>query len=560
MAVFGIDLGTSNSLISFWDGEKVQIVPNQHGEVLTPSVVSIDENGEVLVGAIAKERLITHPMQTAAAFKRFIGTQKKYLLGEKEFSPVELSALILRSLKASAEAYLHEPCEEAIISVPAYFNNIQREATMEAAKLAHLNVKQLISEPTAAAVAYGQQTTDKMILVLDLGGGTFDVSLLDLFDGIMQVEAISGDNYLGGEDFTELIIKDFLQGHPNLALTPTERGVLYRRMEAGKKLLSSNSDFSTVFQFGEEEYLYQQTPAGFQKLSEHLFNRLNLPIMRVLKDGGIKLSDLDQVILVGGATRSDMVRQYFAKILKQFPFSEINPDEVVSIGAAIHGGIKDQTFKEELILTDVSAHSLGVETSQQTATGYIHDIFFPIIERNTTIPVSIQHPFGTLRENQKTIRFGIYQGESPKASENLKIGELTIPLPKGTREDYLVTCRFTYDNNGVLEVVAQDPATGREVTTVIEQNPGKLSEADIQKSLKKFTELKILPQDKAENRLLVARLERWYSESLGDERHFVQQMLLDFDSALMGQNPTTIRNLYRKISKIVEEWEGRSFL
>jgi molecular chaperone HscC len=560
MTIFGIDLGTSNSVISFWDGKQTQVIPNQHGDLLTPSIVSIDETGEVLVGKIAKERLLTHPSQTAATFKRFMGTNKKYQLGDQQFTPIELSSLVLKSLKISAEKYLNGPCTRAVISVPAYFNNIQREATIEAAKLAGIAVDSLISEPTAAAVAYGLSQKSQMILVLDLGGGTFDVSLLDLFEGIIQVEATAGDNYLGGEEFTQVLVQDFCvkNGLGINNLQAQELRKVYQYMEHAKHQLGQDLKVDFSISLADIEYPYRLTVQAYEKLLETLLYRLKLPITRVLKDASICLTDIDHVILVGGATKPSFIHRYFVKLLKAFPDSHLNPDEVVAQGAAIHGELKQETFKEELILTDVSAYSLGVDSAVETERGFTTDVFVPIIERNSTIPVSKMNYFYTVEDNQKEMTFTIYQGENAKASENLKIGEVTIPLPKATKKGHPIACRFTYDTNGVVEVILEDMQNKQSQRLIIEENPGQLTTKEINDSLQKLDKLKILPENQAENRLLIARLERLYNEYLGYKREQIQVLLIRFRDVLQTQDRQLIQAQFREISTVINDLERDS--
>jgi molecular chaperone HscC len=557
MTIFGIDLGTSNSVISIWDGKQTQVIPNQHGELLTPSIVSIDETGEVLVGKIAKERLLTHPTKTAAAFKRFMGTNKKYQLGNQQFTPIELSSLVLKSLKISAEQYLNEPCTKAVISVPAYFNNIQREATIEAAKLAGIAVDSLISEPTAAAIAYGLSQKSQMILVLDLGGGTFDVSLLDLFEGIMQVEATAGDNYLGGEEFTQALVQDFcIKNSLEINNLPAqELRKVYQYMEHAKHQLGQDLKVDFSISLADIEYSYQLTVQAYEKLVESLLYRLKLPITRVLKDAAIRLTDIDHVILVGGAAKPSFIHRYFVKLLKAFPDSHLSPDEVVAQGAAIHGELKQEIFKEELILTDVSAYSLGVDSAVETEQGFTTDVFVPIIERNSTIPVSKMKYFYTVKDNQKEMTFTIYQGENAKASENLKIGEVTIPLPKAAKKDYPIACRFTYDTNGVVEVLLEDMQNKQSKRLIIEEKPGQLTSKEINTSLQKLDKLKILPENQAENRLLIARLERLYNEYLGYEREQIQALLIRFRDVLQTQDRQLIQTQFREISAVINDLE-----
>lgn len=562
MTAIGIDLGTSNSLICFWDGEKSVVIPSQHGNHLVPSVVGIDDDGEVLVGEVAKERLITHPEKTAATFKRFMGTDKVYQLGTHTFSPIELSALVLRTLKQNAELYLKEPCTEAIISVPAYFNNAQREATLEAAKLAGLTVSSLISEPTAAAVAYGLHQEDQTILVVDLGGGTFDVSLLELFDGIMQVEAISGDNQLGGEDFTQVLILDFTikNGLLDTSLTPVEQALLYRKMEQLKLLLGKQAFASIAITIHDVDYTYEVTVSEYEKLCQPLLNRLKMPIIRVLNDGHLKLADIDHVILVGGATKGTIVRNYFAKLLKTMPYTLLEPDETVAYGVGIQASLKEgNILKEEMILTDVCGHSMGVESMREISESLEDGWFTPIIERNTTIPVSKEETFYSIHEQQTRMRFHVYQGESPKTSDNLKIGELVIEIPSG-KKDYPINCRFTYDTNGLLEIIVTDEQTGKSEKAIIEDSPGTLTPAEITASLAKLEKLKVHPKDRAENRLVIARLERLYAEHTGAKRQYIQELLMNFQTILNKQDEILTKRTLVEYTNIVNQLESELLL
>lgn len=553
MAVIGIDLGTSNSLVTYWNGSQVEPIKSRFGHYLTPSVVGIDDNGEILIGEIAKERLISHPQLTAAAFKRFIGTDKVYQLGMHNFTPIELSSLILSSLKEDAELYLQEPCEEVVVSVPAYFNNIQREATMEAANLAGLKVLNLISEPTAAAMAYGlHKEEDLSILVIDLGGGTFDVSLLEMFEGIMQVEAIAGDNQLGGEDFTNLIARDCLAktGLENEGLSAEVHSVIYQKAEGIKKEFAYQLACRFDFDVAGTTYHYELTKKQYEQLCEPLLAKMRLPIGRVLNDGKISIEQLDRVILIGGATKDPLVRNFLSKLLRTIPYTSINPDEAVGIGAGIQTALKkDHSMVSELMLTDVCAHSLGVDSVRETSGGFISGIFSPIIERNTNIPVSKVETFFSVSDNQKTIRFTIYQGESPLVKDNLKIGEIIIPIEPAPK-DYPVDCRFTYNTNGILEVLLTVKQTGETHQLIIEESPGKLTEEEIQNSLKKLEKLKIHPRDRAENRLLLARIERLYAETTGDLRAYVQTLLIQFETVLQKQDEILTK---KTVSELTEK-------
>ncbi|WP_236674794.1 molecular chaperone HscC [Enterococcus sp. BWR-S5] len=547
--MIGIDLGTSNSVVSFWDGDQIKLIPNRFGKVLTPSVVGVDDDGKILIGEIAKERLISHPQLTAAAFKRFMGTQKQYQLEAHSFSPTELSSLVLKSLKEDAEEYLKKPCTEAVISVPAYFNNIEREATIEAAKLAGLDVQNLVSEPTAAALAYGlHKDVDQSILVIDLGGGTFDVSLLEMFSGVMQVEAISGDNQLGGEDFTQVIIQDCLRKN-DLAeqlLSAETQAVIYKKAERLKIELSSKEKSSFSFENEQAVFDYELTVQDYEQLCLPLLKRMRQPIGRVLNDGRIDSKSIDQMILIGGATKNPSIKNYFSRLMKIIPYTQINPDEAVGQGAGIQAALKtQQEMVNELMMTDVCAHSLGVDVVSQGPNGFITGVFEPIIERNTTIPVSKIKTFLTLKDNQKEVLFSVYQGEHPMVKNNLKIGELALKLPPRPA-DTPVDCRFTYDSNGVLEVIVTD-VEGNENQLIIESHPGKLNAEQLQESLQKMEDLKIHPRDRAENRLLLAKLERAYTEALGDKRQYIQRLILEFQQTLEQQDDLETKRLSVKL-------------
>lgn len=557
MKIIGIDLGTSNSLVSFWDGTSVQLIKNQFGQTLTPSVVGIDDNGELLIGAIAKERLISHPQLTAATFKRFMGTDKQYTLARHSFTPVELSSLILRSLKEDAENFLNQTCEKVIISVPAYFNNVQREATIEAAKLAGLTVQNLISEPTAAAIAYEfHKEADQSILVVDLGGGTFDVSLLEMFDGIMQVEAIAGDNHLGGEDFTHVIVKDCLKKNQlsDSLLSATVQSVLYQKAELLKRTITTQESFSFNFEWENKTYSYELSQERYKDLCEPLLAKMRQPISRVLNDGKISIKDIDQVVLIGGATKNPIVRNYFSRLLQTIPYTQINPDEAVGHGAGIQAALKqDRSMVSELMLTDVCAYTLGIETVSRTSDGYMAGIYSPIIERNTTVPVSKIKTFYTIYDNQNCVNFSIYQGENPMVKDNLKIGELEIHIPSAP-ENTPIDCRFTYDANGLLEVLVSDK-NGRTEQLIIESSPGKLSEQQMYDSLQKLNALKVHPKDRAENRLLLARLERFYAETTGQQREQVQSLLFHFNNILEKQEEILTKRTAVEITRKLNEIE-----
>ena len=561
----GIDLGTTNSLVAVWEEGKASIIPNALGEHLTPSVISIDEQGQVLVGQIAKERLITHPHVTVANFKRFMGTNKKFILEDYTFSAEDLSSFVLKTLKADAEAYLGEEVIEAVISVPAYFNDAQRKATKRAGELAGLKVERLISEPTAAALAYGmhQRNNNTQFLVFDLGGGTFDVSILELFEGVMEVKSVAGDNYLGGEDFNEALVSYFVWKHQMDRKSLDEKilSALFKQAELCKQELSNQSSSTMTLLIGSETKTLEIDRTLFEEICDDLLLKLKHPIERALRDADLSTKELDAVILIGGSTRMPLIKSVVGKMFNQLPFSNINPDETVALGAAIQAALKNRNEAlKEMILTDVCPYTLGVEIVEEFTDGcYEKGYFLPIIERNSPIPISKVKRVSTVSPKQKRIFVEVYQGESRKIESNIKLGELRIDLPFGTREQQWVDIRYTYDINGLLEVEVTLVATGEKKSLIIENAPCTMTKEQIQKRLLELETIKIHPRDQMENRLIIARGERLYEEFLGQKRKLIQELLLKFEDVLMQQNPKEIEEaaifLKAAFDRIEGEWK-----
>ena len=561
MTTIGIDLGTTNSLAAYWNGEQAEIIPNALGKRLTPSVVSVDKDDSILIGEIAKERLITHPSATVAAFKRYMGTEKEYRLGTQTFTPVELSVLVLKQLKEDAEMYLEQAVTEAVISVPAYFNDIQRRSTKQAAEMAGLKVERLISEPTAAAIAYGlhQDKDETQFLVFDLGGGTFDVSILELFDGVMDVKSIAGDNYLGGEDFTAILVEHFLTEHDiqQEQLDMKEASLLYKQAEHGKRSLGIKGQLHMSLIIDGQLYETEVTLDTYEKMVYDLILRLRQPIERALRDASLSPRDLDNVILIGGATRLPIIKTVIAKMFGSLPYATINPDEAVAIGAAIQAALKDKDEAlDELILTDVCPYTLGIEVAEHGKAGIEGGYYDPLIERNSPIPISKVERYHTIYDDQKAVKIVIYQGESRRVANNVKLGELQIevkPRPAGAEG---IDVRFTYDTNGILEVEAISVSTGEKKRIVIEKNPGNLSEAEIEESLQRLRALKIHPRERAENRLLVAQAERLYEELTGDARQYLSRLLLHYENILETQDEKQIKEASASMREQLEALEG----
>ena len=473
--IVGIDLGTTNSLVAVWREGATQLVSNALGELLTPSVVGLDDEGHVLVGKAARERLQTHPATTTALFKRHMGSAHEVKLGSRSYRPEELSALVLKSLKADVERAFGEPVTEAVISVPAYFSDAQRKATRVAGELAGLKVDKLINEPTAAALAYGlhQKEGETSFLVFDLGGGTFDVSILELFDGVMEVRASAGDNFLGGEDFDNLLLEHFVSLHKSEAdfpATQTVKQTLRREAERVRKALGQDASAEFVLRHADREWRKPITQDQLIELYAPLLDRLRAPIERALRDARIRVADLDEILLVGGTTRMPLIRKLTASLFGRFPSITLNPDEVVAMGAAIQGGVLGGDVTSMLLL-DVTPLTLGIET--------MGGILTKMIERNTTIPHSKTEVFSTAADNQTAVDVFVFQGERQMARDNKLIGNFRLsdipPAPRGMPQ---VEVTFDIDANGILSVKAKDKATGKEQRITIEASSG-LSEDEI---------------------------------------------------------------------------------
>jgi molecular chaperone HscC len=560
--IVGIDLGTTNSLVAVWQDGAARLIPNSLGEYLTPSCVSIDEDGSVLVGRAARERLQTHPDRSVAAFKRFMGSDRLTRLGGKAFRPEELSALILRALKEDAEAALGEPVTEAVITVPAYFSDAQRKATRAAGQLAGLKVERLLNEPTAAALAYGIHLRDSetQFLVFDLGGGTFDVSVLDLFENVMEVRASSGDNQLGGEDFVTVLVERFMQqaGVPERCRQNASfMQRLAAQAELAKRTLSDAPSAAIRVHDDNVEYALTLDEAQLEAWCGPLLARLREPVERALRDARLSTAQLDSIVLAGGATRMPVVRRMVTRMFGRFPACELNPDEVVALGAAVQAGLKSRDAAlDEVVMTDVAPYSLGLDVTKQMAHGGMsHGHYDPIIERNTVVPVSRVKRYYPVAPGQRRLELNVYQGEARLVKDNIKLGQLHIELPGGPVEAAGIDVRFTYDANGLLQVEATLESTGETRSLVIADNPGLLSEAEIAERFAALAELKIHPRDRLDNRTLLARGERLYQQLRGDVREYLGQRLMHFEQVLETQDARTIDPAVREFRKLLDDIE-----
>ena len=557
--MIGIDLGTTNSLVSYWDGTQVRIIPNALGEHLTPSVVSLDEHGDIMVGRAARERLITHPHLTASLFKRYMGSDKAMVLGQTTFRPEELSALVLKSLKADAEKQLGYEVGEAVISVPAYFNDAQRKTTKVAGRLAGLEVKHLINEPTAAAIAYGfhERKEFSTFIVLDLGGGTFDVSILEYFPGVMEVHATAGDTFLGGEDFTDALIRCFFEENQlkRESFDNKSMHTLQRHAEQCKVALSRDRVAGFVLPALGRRFEWQITREKFEAITSDLRRRMQLPIEQSVRDAKIDLKDLDAVILVGGATRMPMLRTMVGRMFGKLPYATLNPDEVVCLGAGIQTGLKSrQSALKEMVLTDVCPYTLGIEVARQDGNGNLAaGHFLPVIERNATVPLSRVERVTTLCDNQSTIRIVVFQGESRRTENNIRLSEMKVRVPPAPAGDPQIDVRFSYDNSGILEVDVAVFNTDITANLVIEEHPGVLSEAQVAACLEKLAHLKMHPRQNMANRAVLAWGERLYEASLGEERRRIAEWLSAFEDILDKQDETQIANARRQLEHRLQD-------
>lgn len=555
MTIIGIDLGTTNSLATVFTEDGVKVIKNSLGKTLTPSVVGLDDDGNVIAGEIAKERLITNPDLTVAEFKRTMGTNKTYNMGKEIYSSQQLSSILLKKIVSDAKEYLGEDIDEAVISVPAYFNDKMRIATKQAAELAGIKCERLINEPSAAALAYlsKNEWEDGTYMVVDFGGGTLDVSIIDSFDSVMEIIAVAGNNQLGGKDFNEAIYNYFLLSNElhEGDLTAEERAAIYRMSEMAKIALSTNPIASLSVVIRDQEYTLTLDNNKLIEIAHDVFEEIFTPIKKVLKDSRLTPDDLEAIVLVGGSCKMPTVAAYIEKVTGVKPCTEIDPDTAIGIGAGIYSGIKTKNPKlKDVVMTDICPFSLGVGM-RDFNDDYVMSF---IIERNSMLPCSNVHSYYAIHDNQTSVTFKIYQGESIIPENNIRLGTITIGCPPTNKNEFIATVRMTYDINGILLVDITNAFRETISETLIDNNV-RLSPQEMEAIKGKLDKLRFEDAVDEEANLLISRAERIIEESISFERECLIDALSSFKFTMAKGNNVEKRKAKEKFTGFLDSYE-----
>ena len=558
--IIGIDLGTTNSLVSYWEDGACHLIPNRQGEYLTPSVVSIGKNGTVYVGAAAKQRMITQPENTVSVFKRAMGTDRTYSLQGKWYRAEELSALILKSLKEDAEAYLKEPIEEAIISVPAYFTDVARNATRRAGQLAGLRVDRIINEPSAAALAcqHADSREEARLLVFDLGGGTLDVSLVECMGNVIEIVAVSGNNHLGGSDFDQALAEYFCAKNQMTlkALKPGHQEIVLKAAEKTKIELSYAEEAVMRASFDNNSWSLPVTRQDLIRISEPLLKKIAAPIKRVLNDAQIAPGSLTQVVMVGGSSKMFVVQKYLNFLLKNVPLSVVDPDRMIALGVGIYAGIKERSEDvKDLILTDICPFSLGVNiiNEDDPAKGSYMSTLIP---RNSALPISHSETLVTTADNQTQVNVGVYQGEDLYVRNNLRLGEVTVRVPPAPKGEEKVCVRFTYDINGLLVVDVHVLSTEEKKQLVFVNGVSREADEDLKKQISVLEKLTIAPKDDQNNQTVLARAEGLYAQLQGEAKTMLAAYIKTFSGMLENGSKTKIMKASKALMAYMDQCEA----
>lgn len=560
MTIVGIDLGTTNSLISVFRNGKVEQIPNSFGEYLTPSAVSFDKEGNIYVGKIAKERKITNPELTVSSFKTFMGTDKKYEILGKLYTPEELSAFVLKQLIQDAEKYLNEKIEEAIISVPAYFNNKQRNATKRAGMLAGIKVERLINEPSAAAAYYYVTSAQKQtFLVFDFGGGTLDISIVDAFENVIEVVSIVGDNHLGGDDFDYIIAKDICRqnGYNFEELSFANKEKIMKAAESCKFLLNIEKEVMVKTVIDDKSIDGKMSRKRLIEISSEIFYKIRNLISKILRDSDIALDEIDNVLLVGGSSNMKVVQDYISYITGKNLLYNFKPDMLVGLGVGMVAGIKERNEKlTDIVMTDVCPFSMGVNIHNKANSE--ESIFSPIIQRNTTLPVSRVSEYVTVSDKQTEITLKILQGENYYSSDNLQIGQITVNVPPAPKGKERIEVRFTYDINGILEVETKALSTGETKKLFIQSSDTNYSEKEMERMMEGLKNLKQDYRTKEEFVYVMELGKRLYEESIGEFRELIGETIRRLEYAISTQDDFKIRKVYDRTKNFFEAIDSKN--